>query len=116
MKPETVTTGSVESISFVRELVKQIIVRDGYPVVRVVDESLVGAFHGYAPESVLRHVSPVEREMMLKMNAIIRIHAPTHIKPLSGINPEKLKTRSIATRELIEVFLRGVLSGGSSGL
>lgn len=98
--------GSPESIPFIRELVKHTVQRGGYPIVRISDESILEAFYKYASESVLKHVSSIERELSEKINAMIRIHAPTHTKPLSSIDPVKLKTRSIATRELTEIFLR----------
>jgi len=81
----------VESIPFI--LVKQIVKRSGYPVVRVSDESIVEAFYEYVSENVLKHVSAIEREIALKINAAICIYVPTHTKPLSSIDPQRLKLR-----------------------
>jgi len=103
---EVSINGSVESIPFIRELVKEIVQRGGYPIIQITDESIIEAFYKYAPENVLRHISPIEREMTQKINATIRILAPTHTKPLVGVDPEKLRIRSMATRELSEIFLK----------
>ncbi|MEM0240976.1 MAG: aminopeptidase [Candidatus Nezhaarchaeales archaeon] len=108
---EVSVEGSIESLPLLREVVREVVTRGGYPFVRITDESLVEVFYRYAPESVLRYVSPVERELVQRVHATIRVHAPTHTKPLSGIDPTRIKARSDATRELTEIFLRRSASG-----
>ncbi|MEM1695315.1 MAG: aminopeptidase [Desulfurococcaceae archaeon] len=108
---EVSVEGSVESLPLLREIVREVVTRGGYPFVRITDESLVEVFYRYAPESVLRYVSPIERELMLRVHGMIRVHAPSHTKPLSGVDPGRIKARSEATRELTEMFLRRSASG-----
>ncbi|MEM2524297.1 MAG: aminopeptidase [Desulfurococcaceae archaeon] len=103
--------GTVESIPFIREIVRQAVQRGAYPLIRIVDESIVEVLYKYAKQNVLTHVSSIEREIATKVNASISIYAPTHTKPLSGVDPEKLKIRSAATRELAEIFLKRSAKG-----
>jgi len=38
---EVSINGSVESIPFIRELVKEIVQRGGYPIIQITDESII---------------------------------------------------------------------------
>ncbi|MEM1816480.1 MAG: hypothetical protein QW432_03755 [Desulfurococcaceae archaeon] len=53
----------------------------------------------------------VEKEMMLGVHALVRVHAPSPTKPLPGVNSERIGARNAVTRELTEIFLRGSASG-----
>ena len=97
--------GTVESIPLVREIVKQAVQRGSYPIVKITDESITEVFYKYATTNVLTHVSSLEKELVSRVNAMVSIHAPSHTKALAGIDPEKLRIRSTATRELSEIFL-----------
>lgn len=103
---EVTIDGSVESVPFIREIVREAVQRGAYPIIRIMDESITEVFFKYATQGVLTHVSHIEKEIVSRTNAIIRVHAPTHTKPLSGIDPERLKIRSTATKEISEIFLK----------
>jgi len=82
--------------------------RGAIPFIResVKTESLIEAFYRYTPESVLKHVSPIEKRNELARQRINQDTLPTHTKPLANIDPEKLRIRSSATRGLSEIFLK----------
>lgn len=103
---EVVINGTVESIPLIREIVKYTVDAGAYPVmINIGDESITEAFYRHAPPEVLSHVSIIEKEMISRINASISILAPSHTKPLAGIDPEKIMIRSRARRELSQIYL-----------
>jgi aminopeptidase len=109
---EVVINATVESIPLVREIVKYTVEAGAYPVfINIGDESITEAFYKYAPQEVLSHVSILEKETVSRVNAQISILSPSHTKPLIGIDPEKLKVRSQARRELNKIYLERSAKG-----
>lgn len=114
LKPgeEVAINANVEAIPLVKEIVRKIVERDAYPVlIRLDEESITETFYKVASPAVLSHVSPIEREIVEKINASISIISPSHTKPLVGVDPEKLKIRSQARQELNKVFLERSAKG-----
>ncbi len=103
---EVQINADLKSIELVKELYKMILERGGYPRVYFGDDYFTEAFYRYASEWALKHLSPIEKLAMEKSDVIITIKAPSHVKPLVSINPERLKARAIATREIIEIFMK----------
>ncbi len=103
---EVVINAGIEAIPLVREIVKHLVERKGYPLlINLSDESITEIFYKYAPREVLEHVSDLEKEMLKKINASINILSPSHTKPLNTVDPEKIKLRSIARKELTKIFM-----------
>ena len=108
---EVIIRAGVEAFPLVRELVKEIVGKGAYPHILVRDSATEEIFYRYAKESVLKHLSPLEKFIMEKMDVMISIISDSHVKPLISIDPEKLKTRSAARAELNEIFMRRQASG-----
>jgi len=109
---EVVINATVESIPLVREIVRYTVEAGAYPVfINISDESVTEAFYKHAPLDVLSHVSTLEKELVSRVNAQISILAPSHTKPLVGVDPEKLRVRSQARRELNKIFLERSAKG-----
>jgi len=103
---EAVINAGVEAIPLVRELVKYIVERGGYPLmINLSDESITETFYKYAPNDVLKHISIVEKTLLEKVDVSISILSPSHTKPLNTIDPEKIKVRSLARRDLTKIFM-----------
>jgi aminopeptidase len=114
LKPgeEVVINASVEAIPLVRELVRKIVEKEAYPLlIRLDEESITEAFYKYAPQNVLTHVSIIEKEIVEKASASISIISPSHTKPLANVDPEKIKTRAQARKELNKIFLERSAKG-----
>ncbi|MEM3927206.1 MAG: aminopeptidase [Desulfurococcaceae archaeon] len=109
---EIVINATTESIPLIRELVKYAVEAGAYPVfINLNEESIMEVFYKYAPFEVLSHVSLIEKELISRVNALINILAPSHTKPLMGIDPEKLKVRSMARKELNMIYLERSAKG-----
>ncbi len=103
---EVLVNAGVEAVPLVREVVKELVSHGAYPLmINLSDESITEAFYKHATRSVLEHVSPIEKMLIKKVDATISIISPSHTKPLVGIDPEKLKVRSMARRELTRIFM-----------
>jgi len=103
---EILITGSYVALPLVRELVRSIVIRGGYPIVMFSEEELEEVFMKYADKEVLTHVSPIEEFILKSINARISILSSTHTKYLSSIDPERIKLRSSARRKLTEIFMQ----------
>ncbi len=109
---EVVISGGIEALPLIREIVKYTVQKGAYPLmINLGDESISEVFYKYATDDVLSHVSMIEKEMVEKVNAFINILSPSHTKPLMGIDPEKLKKRSQARKELNMIFMQRSAKG-----
>jgi len=108
---EVLVRAGVEAIPLLRELIREIVSRGGYPHVMLSDGVLQEVFYRYAKESVLQHVSPIDKFIMERVDVSISIVSSNHTKPLIGIPAERIRMRQAAGRELNEIFMRRQASG-----
>jgi aminopeptidase len=103
---EVVVNAGFEARDLVVEVVKQLVSRGAYPVlINLSDELINEVFYRYATRDVLEHISSIEKYLLEHIDASISIISPTHTKPLIGIDPERIKVRSSARRELTRIFM-----------
>jgi aminopeptidase len=103
---EVVVNAGFEARSLVVEVVKQLVSRGAYPVlINLSDELISEVFYMYATRDVLEYVSSIEKYLLEHIDASISIISPTHTKPLVGIDPERIRIRSSARRELTKIFM-----------
>ncbi len=109
---EVIVNAGIQAIPLVREIVKELVTRGAYPLfTMLVDEEIGEVFYKYAPREVLEYISPIEKEIISRINASISILSPSHTKPLVGVDPEKIKIRSSARRELTKIFMERSAKG-----
>ncbi len=103
---EVIINAGIEALPLVRELVKEIVLRGGYPLtINLRDELIDEIFYRYAPDEVLKHVSEIEELIVKKVNVSITILSPSHTKHLTGVEPSKISLRSKARLKLNKIFL-----------
>ncbi len=103
---EVLIGGSYASLPLIKELVRHAVVRGSYPIVMFSEEEIEEIFMKYADKEVLAHTSPIEKFIMEHIDARIRLVSETHTKHLASIDPERIRIRSAARRELTEIFMR----------
>ncbi|MEN2975218.1 MAG: aminopeptidase [Candidatus Caldarchaeales archaeon] len=103
---EVLIRAGVEALPLVREVYRQVLQFGGYPHLILQDDILEEIFYRYADKKRLEYLSPIEKFMIEKIDASITIISRSHVKPLIGISPEKLRLRKAATREIMEIFMR----------
>ncbi|RLE71763.1 MAG: aminopeptidase [Thermoprotei archaeon] len=102
----TVITGSHVALPLIKELVRAILESGGNPAVYFREEELEEIFYKYARDKQLEFVNPLSRLMIEKADVRISVLSYTHTKYLSTVNPEKIKKRMAAHRELTEIFMK----------
>ncbi|OYT39622.1 MAG: aminopeptidase [Desulfurococcales archaeon ex4484_58] len=103
---EVVINAGIEAIPLVREIVRYVVERKGYPLfINLNDETISEVFYKYAPREVLEHVSVLEKELLNRISVSISILSPSHTKALNTIDPEKIRLRSRARLELTKIFM-----------
>lgn len=65
-------------------------------------------FYRYANESQLKYTSPTLRFMYEHFNACLFIDAPTNVRQLSGVAPERLSMAAASHRELFKIAMERV--------
>lgn len=108
---EVLVRAGVEALPLVRELVRLIVSRGGYPHLMLGDSMIEEIFYRYAGDQVLRHLSPIERFIQERIDVSISIISHDHTKPLVGVDPERIRVRRAARAELTEIFMRRQASG-----
>jgi len=103
---EVLISSTPEALPLVAELFKLLVERGAYPRFVVEFEELAEIFYRYASREVLEYLSPIDVFIAEKISARISIVSSTHTKPLVGVDPERIRIRSAATRKLTEIFMR----------
>ncbi len=101
-----VIVGTYESLPFLKELTRATLERGGNPHVEIFEEEVEEVFYRYASDEQLEFVSPISRLVAEKADVRIRVLSSTHTKYLCTVEPEKLKKRMRAQRELTEIFMK----------
>ncbi len=103
---EVVISGGIEALPLIREIYRWVIRHGGYPVITSLrDEVLDEIFYREAGDELLGHVSWFEEELMKRIDVTISILSPSHTRHLASIDPERMKRRSAARRELTRIFM-----------
>ncbi len=102
---EVYVTGTVEALPLVYEVVRELVSRGAYPYTVLRDELLSEAFYRYASREALAHEPRVDLAIVETVDAMISIRSSTHTRYLSGIDPERVRLASAASRKVREKFL-----------
>lgn len=105
-KDEVNIVATPASIEVVRSIYKHTVINGGYPRVNLSDDMMTELFYRFASDELLSYYSRIDEFMLENVNAMIRIIAPTHTKPLINIDPNKIAMRERATKKLSEIFMR----------
>ncbi|MEM1655092.1 MAG: aminopeptidase [Nitrososphaerota archaeon] len=108
---EVLIRAEVEALPLVRELVRLVVLRGGYPHIMLGDSQVDEIFYRYASDPVLRHLSPIEKFIQENIDVSISIISSSHTKPLVSVDPERIRIRRAARAELTEIFMRRQASG-----
>ncbi len=95
----------------VKEIYKQVLLKGGYPVVRVGMEGLQETYIKYAGDEQLDYVDPMLKLEYETATKFISIGAPYNTKSMAKADSKKLARRSAATRHLSELMLGRAAKG-----
>lgn len=108
---EVAIYGSVEAMPLIREIWREAVVRGAYPRLIINDDYLSEVFYRYAPKELLEYVSPIDKFIAEKIAVRISILSPQHSKPLVNVDPDKIRQRYKAIREIRDIFTKRDAAG-----
>jgi len=105
IKPEekVVIQGTTAAYPLIHEIYKECLLSNAYPMV-LANLDLDYTFYKYAKEHQLKFVPPFARVVAEEADVRISIYCDPNPKRLTNIDPEKIRTRAAAGRELAEKF------------
>ncbi|UCD97291.1 MAG: aminopeptidase [Candidatus Bathyarchaeota archaeon] len=105
---------NVIATPLIQQLYKQVLLEGGHPTVRAEVDGLSELFFQHSREEQLTFVSPFTKFFAGHIDGIIRVHAETNLKKLSGVPPEKLSKRSASQKEIIDLYMKRFTVGSYS--
>lgn len=109
-----IRTDSDQSAQLVKEIYKQVLKKGAFPVVRCAIDGLAEEFLELANDEQLAYVDEMTKLEYSTAKKFISISAPTNVKYLARISPERQAKRSNATRFLSEALLDRAAKGDAS--
>ena len=103
---EVLINASYEAMPMLRHLWREIVSKGAYPRLNLTEELLTETFYKYAKDSLLDYKSRIDKYIVENIDVRISIISSTHTKPLVNVDPDKVRRRSMANRELTEIFMR----------
>lgn len=106
-----VIKGEAQAKPLITAVYEEVLKRGGNPVVRIALDGLPEAFFRLASDEQLDYIDPITELEYDKVEKVISIGAPSNVKNMARVNPEKLARRSKATRALSTKFLKRSADG-----
>jgi aminopeptidase len=107
---QVVIEGSDQALPLINELYKECLLRDAHPMV-MADLDLQYTFFKHAKEHQLTFLSPIQKFIAENVDVTIGIFCEPNPKGLSTVDPAKIRIRSTARREMMQIFFRRVAEG-----
>ncbi len=99
-------TGDSFAEPLVKAVYREVLKAGGFPLTLVNINGLEDIFYKHANDEQLKHVSPPYKMMMSDYDVRISCLAKHNTKALSGVDPQRMVTRSRAFGELMKIFMR----------
>lgn len=106
-----IRTDSYLSQPLVKEIYKQVLLRGGYPVVRMGVEGLNEVFIKNATPEQLEYIDPMTEIEYERAKNLISIGAPLNVKSMTRLDSKKLAKRSSVMKHLSEKMLNRASKG-----
>lgn len=99
------------SSDLIKEVYIEVLKSGGHPLVITKFEEQEELFYKYASEEQLNYSAPFTKYLMENVDAALRILGHNNTKNLAGVDPEKIKKRSIAQKEISEILMNRAAEG-----
>ncbi len=107
---QVVIEGSDQALPLINELYKECLLRDAHPMV-IADLDLQYTFFKHAKDHQLTFLSPIQKFIAENVDVTIGIFCEPNPKGLLTVDPAKIRIRSTARREMMQIFFRRVAEG-----
>ena len=103
--------GAMVAEPLIKELYKKVLENGGHPIVIPSFEGQDELFFEYASDHQLEYQSPFTKYIVENIDAQINILANYNTKGMTNVDPEKMKKRSLANREIMEIHMNRAAEG-----
>ena len=103
--------GAMVAEPLIKALYIKTLKKGAHPLVVPTFEGQEELFFEYASEHQLDYQSPYQKYVVENVDASISILAHYNTKGMTNVDPEKMKTRSLANRELMEIHMKRAAEG-----
>lgn len=106
-----IKTDNAQSAPLIKEIYKSVLQRGGFPLVRCGIDGITEMFFNYANDEQLEFVDEMSKMEYESVKNFISISAPSNVKQLARVSPEKQAKRSRATHSLSEKLMTRSATG-----
>lgn len=103
--------GEDVSQDLIKEVYKEVLKKGAHPLVITKFGEQEELFYKYASEEQLNYSAPFTKYLMENVDASLRILGNNNTKNLASVDPEKIKKRSIAQKEISEIVMNRAAEG-----
>src|SRR6056297_1049413 len=108
---EVLIRAETVSEELVKEIYKHVLKKGAHPLILTSFSEQEELFYQYAEEQQLNYKSPYLKYITKNVDAMVRILGTNNTKNLAGVDPEKIKLRSLASREISEIIMNRAADG-----
>ena len=95
----------------IKAVYKEVLINGGHPLVITKFAEQEELFYKHASEEQLNYSSPFTKYLMENIDASLRIFGNNNTKNLAGVDPDKIKKRSLAQKEISEIMMNRAADG-----
>ncbi|MFP4662143.1 MAG: aminopeptidase, partial [Halanaerobiales bacterium] len=104
--------GNMVAEPLIKAVYKESVIAGAHPIVKGEFQGQDEIFYNYASEEQLDYQSPFNKYLIENLDARIYILGNYNTKSLTNVDPEKMKKRSLANREIMEISMKRAAEGG----
>lgn len=108
---ELLISGTMVAEPLIKAVYQEALLAGAHPIVLANFEEQENLFYNLASEEQLNYSSPFTRYLYENVDAMIRIIGNYNTRSLSNVDPEKIKKRNLANRELMEIYMERAARG-----
>ena len=108
---DLIIQGNMISEPLIKAVYQEAVQAGAHPIVMTNFEDQDNLFYKHASEEQLNYSSPFAKYLYENMDAMIRIIGNYNTKSLSNVDPEKIKKRKLANRELMGIYMERAARG-----
>lgn len=109
-------SGALVAMPLIRAIYREILLADGYPLLRLQDDQCADLFYEHAKPHQLKYLSPLQKREIETIDCSIGIWADDNTKSMSRVDPRKQTTVSQARRPIMDVFSKRAAAKGKNRL
>ncbi|HEX7973489.1 MAG TPA: aminopeptidase [Anaerolineales bacterium] len=103
--------GNMMALPLVNEVVRGVLRAGGHPSILLESSDLTETILKDSGEAQLQWVSPTDSLVIERADALIHLDAAENTRALTGVDPQKQRTRAVARRELTRTFMKRSAEG-----